>query len=177
MRKIVTYLLLFVFVWQIVGFVGYFEISHAKIKKEIKTLLKNGVPKEELIIYTFDALEMSQLVWRKKNEFDLDGNLFDVVRRKNLENGKTTLECISDKQEKVLFCELGQSISKNLGDDDHQTPVSNWFKLIKLPCLSALEDISVIAFKYEVQIQFDNAYANFFQSISNSIDSPPPQYS
>ena len=163
--------------WQIIGFVGYFEFSHFKLKKEIKSLLKKGVPKGDLVEFTFTASEINNLTWLKKNEFQYQDSLYDVVYKTKHPNGITTFQCISDSQEKVLFARLGQTISNNLGDDDHQTPVSNWFKLIKLPYLSASEDITVVALKYEVQIEFDNAYANFFQSISHSIDSPPPQYS
>lgn len=163
--------------WQIIGFVGYFEFSHFKLKKEIKSLLKKGVPKEELVQFTFSESEIADLTWLKKNEFQFQGSLYDVVRSSKQANGLTVFECISDSQEKVLFARLGQTISNNLGDDDHQTPVSNWFKLIKLPYLSTSEDITVVAYKYEVYIEFDNTYANFFQSISHSIDSPPPQYS
>jgi hypothetical protein len=139
--------------------------------------LKKGVPKEELVQFTFSESEIADLTWLKKNEFQFQGSLYDVVRSSKQANGLTVFECISDSQEKVLFARLGQTISNNLGDDDHQTPVSNWFKLIKLPYLHTLEDITVVAFKYEVQIEFANAYANFFRSISHSIDSPPPQYS
>jgi hypothetical protein len=173
-RKIVTYLLLFLFIWQIVGFVGYFEISHAQIKKEIKTLIKKGVPKDELIIYTFDAKELSQLVWLKKNEFDLDGNLYDVVRRKTMENGKTTLECISDKQEKVLFAKLGQTISKNLGDDKHPSPVSSWMKMLQVPFLIVENNLNDLMMVHEENRQDYFIYSPFRSLISIEITSPPP---
>ncbi len=163
--------------WQIIGFVGYFEFSHFKLKKEIKSLLKKGVPKEELVQFTFSESEIADLTWLKKNEFQFQGSLYDVVRSSKQANGLIVFECISDTQEKVLFARLGQTISNNLGNDDHQTPVSNWFKLIKLPYLSVSTDISLVVFIDKSKIEFDCFYSNFFQSISFSIDSPPPQVS
>ena len=163
--------------WQIIGFVGYFEFSHSKLKKEIKSLLKKGVPKEDLVQFTFSETEINNLIWLKKNEFQFQDSLYDVVYSTKHKNGLITFECITDSQEKVLFARLGQTISNNLGDDDHQTPVSNWFKLIKLPYLSVSTDISLIAFIDNSKIEFNCFYTNFFQSIPFSIDSPPPQVS
>jgi hypothetical protein len=163
--------------WQIIGFVGYFEFSHSKLKKEIKSLLKKGVPKEDLVQFTFSETEINNLTWLKKNEFQFQDSLYDVVYKTKHPNGLTTFQCISDSQEKVLFARLGQTISNNLGDDDHQTPVSNWFKLIKLPYLSVSTDISLVAYIDNSKIEKYSFYTNHFQSISFSIDSPPPQVS
>ena len=163
--------------WQIIGFVGYFEFSHSKLKKEIKSLLKKGVPKEDLVQFTFSETEINNLTWLKKNEFQFQDSLYDVVYKTKHPNGLTTFQCIPDSQEKVLFARLGQTISNNLGDDDHQTPVSNWFKLIKLPYLSVSTDISLVAYIDNSKIEKYSFYTNHFQSISFSIDSPPPQVS
>ena len=159
------------------GFVGYFEFSHSKLKKEIKRLLKKGVPKEELVQFTFTAEEISELTWLKKNEFQFQGNLYDVVYSAKHKNGRTTFECISDSQEKVLYALLGQTISNNMGDDDHQTPVSNWFKLIKLPYLSVSADYFPVVYIDKIKLEYCSIYTNHFQSINFSIDSPPPKVS
>jgi hypothetical protein len=100
-----------------------------------------------------------------------------VVRSTKHKNGLTTFECISDTQEKKLFARLGQTISNNMGDDQHQTPVSNWFKLIKLPYLSCSTDILIGAFIDISEIESYSFYTKNFQSISFSVDSPPPQVS
>lgn len=176
-RKLISYLLFGLMTWQIIGFVGYFEFSHFKLKKEIKSLLKKGVPKEKLVQFTFSESQISNLTWLKKNEFQFQDSLYDVVRTAKTKNGKITFECISDSQEKVLFARLGQTISNNLGNDDHQTPVSNWFKLIKLPYLSVSASVTLVACFNKSRIEHNSFYVNFFQSISFSIDSPPPQVS
>jgi hypothetical protein len=128
--------------------------------------LKKGVPKEELVQFTFSAEEINNLTWLKKNEFQFQGSLYDVLYSTKHKNGLITFECISDSQEKVLFARLGQTISNNMGDDDHQTPVSNWFKLIKLPYLFASKDILIVAFIDNSKIEFNSFYTNLFQSIS-----------
>ena len=133
MKRVFSSFLALIFIWQIVGFVSYFEISHFKLKKEIKTLLKKGVPKEQLVVFEFYDFEIANLIWLKKNEFDLNGDLFDVVRSSELDSGKTRFECISDTQEKVLFASLNQNISSNLSDSHGNSPISSWFKCLNYP--------------------------------------------
>lgn len=134
-RKILAYLLSGLMIWQIIGFVTYFEVSHFQLKKEIKLLLKEGVDKSELVNFTFTQKEIKSLVWVKKNEFVYKDGMFDVVRRKNLENDKIHLECISDKKETILFARLGQTISQNLGNEKHPTPISIWSKFLSAPVI------------------------------------------
>ncbi len=176
-RKLISYLLFGLMVWQIIGFVGYFEFSHFKLKKEIKSLLKKGVPKEELVVFSFSKSEINQLTWLKKNEFEYQDSLYDVVRSTRIQDGKFRFECISDSQEKVLFAQLGQTISNNMGDDHHQTPISNWFKLIKLPLLSNSTLTEVSCEVKTIEKAQLSEYLKFFRSIYSEIDSPPPQFS
>lgn len=177
MRKTIQYILLFIFIWQIVGFVSYFEISHYKLKKEIKLLLKQGVPDDELVFFEFTDAEMSDLIWLKKNEFDLNGNLFDVVRKSKTQDGINHLECISDKQETILFARLNQTISQNLGDENRQTPISNWMKLLKVPSHLSQEKSSILFTFSKQELLNEIPYLNLYSLESSGIVSPPPQFS
>lgn len=176
-RKTVQYILLFLFIWQIVGFVTYFEISHFKLKKEIKLLLKQGVPKDELVYFEFTDVEMNDLVWLKKNEFNLNGDLFDVVRRSKDKNGVNHLECISDKQETVLFARLNQTISQNLGNEKHSTPISNWMKLLKVPADLPQKELRIEFVDKQIESICLMPYLNNYSFESKRIPSPPPQFS
>jgi len=175
-HKLVSNLLLFLFTIQIIGFVGYFEFAHYQLKKEIKSQLKEGLPKDKLAIFDFNTAQMQNLVWLKKNEFDLNGNLYDVVR-KSCKNGITHFECISDKQEKVLYAKLNQNVSSNLVDDNQHKPVSSLFKLIQTPALlsNINVDINIINLKENKKSTFN--YLEHVSIKSNQIVSPPPQIS
>lgn len=174
MRKLVSFGLFILFTWQIIGFVGYFEFSHYHLKKEIKTLLKQGVSEDELVVFEFDEKQLSELIWLKKNEFDLKGNLFDVVRSHRLSNGKMYMQCISDKKETILFAKLGQNIAVNLGDDKHPTPLSNWLKILHFPIIS-LDFAVVTPVLLPENVKKDiYAYLSPYSIKSVRIDSPPP---
>lgn len=142
MRKLISYILVLFMTWQIIGFVGYFEFSYYLLKKDIKKLLKEGVPEDELVYFEFSKKEMNNLIWIKKNEFKLNGNMYDVVRTKPTKD-KFILECVSDTQETILFAKLDQTISKNLGNKKGGGPVSKWLKLLHTPVIVSGYDLSV----------------------------------
>ena len=169
-----SYFLLVLVTWQIIGFVGYFEISHYKLKKEIKGLLKRGVPKDELVVFSFNEMEISQLVWLKKNEFRLGDDLFDVVRRKEMSNGQIRMECISDEQEEVLFSSLQQSISNNLNDESDSNSVLTLFKILSVPAIVPHQP--EIKSNKDFVLNNDQCfeYAEYFESVYPALETPPP---
>ena len=114
-RNLLLYTILVLFFWQIVGFNVGFEIAHSKIKKEVKMLLKNGVSKDERVIFSFTKQDLKGLVWVKKNEFIFKYSYYDVIERR-VEGSKTIFECISDEQETVLFKDLSSIVDSNLSD-------------------------------------------------------------
>lgn len=144
----------------------------------MKLLLKQGVPKSELVVFKFTDKEINDLVWLKKNEFDLHGNLFDVVRSFKLKDGRTYLECISDNQETILFAKLNQGVSMNLGGDKHSTPLSNWMKVLHFPVVIPEKNSLIVDRPLEADInkpQFHYQFADYTTCVS--IDFPPPQIS
>ena len=174
MRKLISYSLFLLVIWQIVGFVGYFEVSHFSLKKEIKSLLKRGVPEDELITFTFNQKELNELKWLKKNEFEFNGNLYDVVKTEKLPGSKWKLACISDKQETLLFANLSQNVASNLGDSKHPTPLFSLMKILHFPLL--VNDYHV---KVNEGFEVDNHGHVFIylphESIKSvRIDTPPP---
>lgn len=175
-RKLLSYCLFFVLAWQIIGFVVYFEFKHYQVKKEIKTVIKKGVPKDELVIFELDEKQMKELIWRKKNEFELKGNLFDVVRKHKMDSGKTYMECISDKQETVLFAKLNQTISINLGDDHHPSSVSNWMKILHFPVMAEFNEIHFQLFSFDLLKSSKFHYLESDSLKSVDILTPPPKH-
>ena len=175
MRKLVSFSLFLLIAWQIIGFVAYFEFTHYQLKKEIKLVLKQGVPKNKLVIFEFDTNQLEELIWLKKNEFNFQGNLFDVVRSHETAEGKTYMECISDTQETQLFKKLSQTVSINLGDDQNPTPLSNWLKTLHFPLNLAFFEIEIPNL-YKTCLPRPNFH--FEGSILHpigEIESPPPE--
>lgn len=140
-------------------------------------MLKQSVPKDELVIFEMTDKEMNNLIWLKKNEFNLHGNLFDVVRAHRTNDNKMYMECISDKKESDLFKNLGQNITNNLADENNSNPISSLTKIIQIPAISESLKIEVYLEKsiLENTVRSFFSYSKNTSSLSKVVDSPPPQ--
>jgi hypothetical protein len=133
MRHISALLLTLVLIWQSLGYFSYFEISKMKISNEVKTYIKNGVPKDQLIPFTFTVQEYQNIQWIKPlKEFKYKQHLYDVVDKKS-ENGQIILSCLSDVKETNLFQNLDQIVSKKLADPNNSSHTFQIFQITHIP--------------------------------------------
>jgi hypothetical protein len=133
MRHISAILLTLVLIWQSLGYFSYFEVSKVKISNEVKTFIKNGVPKDQLVPFIFSIQDYQNLKWKKHlKEFKYKDHLYDVVDKKN-KNGKVILSCLSDIKETNLFHNLDQLVSKKLADQSNSSHSFQIFQLTHIP--------------------------------------------
>jgi len=133
MKKAAVIVFLFVFLFQMVGVFILFKAKQIKIKQAIKTQIKNGVPKSDLTLLTFDASKTSQLKWIDDHEFIYNGDLYDVVETK-LSDNKIGYLCLQDHQETELFKQLnllvGNELCKDKSASSSKTNVLvNWISM------------------------------------------------
>lgn len=83
-----------------------FKVFEMKYSREVKTMIKNGVKEDDLVQFKFHQsiykLNTENFKWMKKNEFMLDGNMYDIVRTE-FKNDSVTFYCIHDFKESKLF--------------------------------------------------------------------------
>lgn len=159
---------------QLIGFTAYFEVSHYLIRKEVKTLIKQGVPEENRIIFTFSSAEIESLQWLKKNEFRLGNRMYDVIQLRRLSNGTTEFQCISDKQEDVLFANLSLTVGRNMGDEHHSTPYTTLFKIIQTPALLSEQPLIVEDLVFTLNsTEFFSYVTPYSEEFKCSLDQPP----
>lgn len=92
----------------------------AKYKREIRKMIKAGVPEDQLVSFVFprDIREktLPEFKWTKSNEFRYKGEMYDIVKEEIL-NDSIVYRCIHDVKESGLFKRwesyLDEYISKN----------------------------------------------------------------
>ena len=175
MQRKYAYFFMTLMIWQLFGFVGYFELSRWQIKKDIKQSIKQGVPISDLTVFTFSTKELDQLTWVEDHEFKFKGRMYDVVSTKN-ERYKTKLYCIHDKQEEKLFVGLGDAVSQKLNKTKSGKVtflISSMALLLKNQLISTNSIQMVFA-----EIMTNNYFvtSNFYTFECSNVDSPPPQH-
>jgi hypothetical protein len=174
MRKQLAAVFLLLIIWQLIGVSSWFELSRRAIRKEIKTQIKAGIPEKDLIQFSFNSTELKKLVWIKKNEFHLNGRLYDVVNRVFHSDGTITLKCIDDLQEKELFAKLGESTADNLGNDQYPSPLYFCVKQLFSPI------VNTVFGGFQLPALFRNSRNHEYYYLSQSYsvfleeESPPP---
>jgi hypothetical protein len=174
-RSLISSILLLLFLWQIGGYLLEFQLESTRIRKEIKKLTKEAVPRNQLVYFQFSDKEIQNLTWTKKNEFKKDVHFYDVVWKKNLANGVVEFQCVSDDQETVLFAKLDQYVSANLANSNPDKPLKNWSKLVFGVYLPSQFDIQPI-FKSSLSAYTENGFY-YKDQLSIGflfIETPPP---
>ncbi len=135
MRKTLASLLIFCVLYQCAGYLFVFEANFLLCRKEMKRAIKAGLDEQELQHFSFTEEEYEQLDWQHKNEFQLNGVLYDVVRTEK-HNGTLELACVNDKQESVLFAHLNEHID-SFSDlqNDGKSSTKVLLKLLKIQAL------------------------------------------
>ena len=176
-KKLIPTILLGIILFQIVGFTIYFNIEKAAIKKQLKTYIKEGVPKTQLKRFEFTPQEFSKLLFtKKKKEFKIKDSYFDIVYSKKLPNGNIFLECVDDKQETILFKNLAENVNYNLSDQKPNSPLKIVFSILQLPFIESQTS-------YEIEINFiSDKQKDFFYYLENKsltkfqVQTPPPNF-
>lgn len=172
MQRKYAYFFTTLMIWQLCGFVGYFELSRWQIKKHIKQTIKKGVPLSDLTVLTFSAKELDKLTWVEDHEFKFNGRMYDVVSRK-YDRNNTKLYCIHDKQEEKLFVGLGDAVSQKLNKTKSGKVLMGWLDGMKYQLVSTNSIQMVFA-----EIMTNNYFvtSNFYTFECSNVDSPPPQH-
>ena len=160
--------------YQFVGFFTFVEIEHFLIRKQIKKAIKLSVPENQLIDFHFTLKESKKLKWLKPHEFELNGRLYDVVR-KTKSRGIWYFHCIDDIQETKLFKKLNSAVAVNLVSSSEQHPVHGWLKLMNEP----MEPLQAFQFTFDIfdknNSQVQKSYLNLYLTRGHSVSTPPPQ--
>lgn len=78
------------------------RIERAKIRREVKHLLMNQTPKDELCFLKFATNEIDQQVnWKHESEFEFNHKMYDIVSSE-INGDSTYYWCWLDKEETAL---------------------------------------------------------------------------
>ena len=175
MKRALIFSLLAFTIWNYIGFYGYFHLEQSKVRKELKKKLKLSYSKEELKVFLFQPSDLKKLKWHKANEFEWNGGLYDIVYSDTLSNHQIQFQCISDKQETVLFAKLNMLVSNDVSNDNHP-PVRLWKVQNVLPLICENIVLKWELFDYsDLNQKVSTPYIFSKKDYKKHLLSPPPQ--
>ena len=157
------------------GYYIVFKATQFAIKKEIKNIIKHGVPDKNLSLIKVsvdDAKKQAEMEWLEDHEFRYQGQMYDVVRSYT-SNDTSYFYCINDKQEEHLFSALDKHIGQHSKKTDaNSSKALNIYKNI-------IRDF-VINTKISIRpvswyLLFSNVQVNIPTWFSKDIPTPPPE--
>lgn len=92
----------------------FLKIQKRNIRKEVKWKMISGIDKDELVLLEFTEDEKKQLKWKHSKEFEFEGEMYDIVDFKTI-NNTTYYWCWWDHEETKLNKELDELVSFILG--------------------------------------------------------------
>lgn len=135
MKRFFALLFLFLYVYNLVGYLAVFSFLQYRIHGEVKRMLKASVPASELILFAFHTAKLENgeypLQWLKKNEFRYRGGMFDIVTSR-VNRDSTYFMCINDIQEERLFKNIGNHVQRHMNDSNDQKNLDAFKDILKM---------------------------------------------
>lgn len=166
MRRLISILLVFTFLFNIGGYYLWYSVIKYGIQKEIGEEIAAGINDEDLTLIVIPDIGKSGITWIKPaKEFRYKGEMYDVVKTKNLP-GKKHFYCINDTKEKQLIAGF---------DKTHNTKKESEKKLKRTFNYSFyLQSFTVTKLVYPIEFTFPTII-NFYLSNAIDIHFPPPK--
>jgi hypothetical protein len=173
-KKAFSFVLLAIFLFNIVGYFVAFKIVQHQVRSEVKTAIKQTLTANQLTVIEIHKTEQIQLIWEEQNkEFYYKGELYDIVKTEK-KTESTTYYCINDEQEEKLFANLEEHVNNYISGNHlskKNSSKKNHPDLIKLYLSNKLSATPEI----KGQTAIFNTYPLFYTSACVEISSPPPE--
>ena len=132
MKKLLSYIVLILFIYNLAGYYIVFKGWQNGIRKQIRYQIRNDIKLLEIEVLTFSKADLLQnkviLEWEKDKEFRFNDNMYDVVSRKETTDS-ITFVCINDRKEKKLIDQFQAHVNQQ--QDNAMSKRPNPFKILE----------------------------------------------
>jgi len=149
-----------------------------EVRKEVKKRINDGLKDDQLVKLTFFKPDINKLLkWTKKDEFDFNGQMYDIVRSWE-SNDSVTYMCWKDDDESIIKQRLNQlselEWNKNTTNKRQSERKTDFYKT--LICPKTDRPTQKLVFNNKSN-QAKIPYAtNVIPSFVRLPHSPPPEY-
>lgn len=133
MKKVVSIFLFFCIVVPSVTTYSWLQYKKYQVKKHVKHQILAGLDQSALVLLKFTNNESSELRWEHDQEFEYNGQMYDVVN--SIEKRDSIYYwCWRDHEETKLINQLKIVVANALGNDqqnkENQNRLLDFFKIL-----------------------------------------------
>lgn len=166
MRKLISILLIFTFLNTIGGYYLWFSAMQYGIQKEMEEEIGGSYADQDLALIIIPDKGESGISWIKPGkEFQYKGEMYDVVKTKNLPE-KKQYYCLNDNKEKLLIANFNKTRKAKKEAEKRLKRVFNYTFF--------LQPFTITKNIYPVKLTFTKI-GSFYRSNTIDIYSPPPR--
>jgi len=176
-KSIILLLMLFLLLFHLEIQVVAFKVFELKYKREVKQLIKDGIPESDLILFVFHKdyriQKTENLEWIKPNEFRYHGEMYDIIREE-IKGDSVYSHCFHDVKESRLFKDMDKYFAKFLQDNpDKENELNIVLNSFSRNYILGMNDpIKTIPY---YDIDYFSLAITYPEEGYSSIPSPPPK--
>ncbi len=175
MKKVVSILLVTVFLLQTLGLYLVFKFKQAEIRCKVNNEIDAELPDERLVLLKFDMHFSDEtgnnLRWTDDNEFIYNGKMFDVLRMEKHGSEGIWFYCLADEKETKLVTDFRRQMNDHMNNDSKTT-----HQLTKTFLFFSNDSLSPETTVFRQFVGLSGLYR--FTVISEKMlpDTPPPEF-
>jgi hypothetical protein len=176
MKKILSILLLGIFLFNTMGYYFVFKVNQSILRCEIRGMINSGFHKEMCILVKIDCPD-SNPNFKKldHHEFSYCGRLYDIVSE-SVKGNTTWYYCINDKQEERLIAGFEKIQNLNLGVGSSGKAKQSQALLYHLITIALIKEPIVLAYPQPLKVVFGYNHLHLLTPLNIPV-SPPPELS
>ncbi|HZH86676.1 MAG TPA: hypothetical protein VFD77_05115 [Brumimicrobium sp.] len=176
MRKRIPILFILALTLPFIGVYGWLKFEKSAVRKSVKHRLMEGIPKDELIQFTFAKQDTSILLdWKHSKEFEYQGEMYDIVKR-YYSDDSVKYDLWWDHEETALNKKLAQLTNSLINQNPQEQSKTNYLAFVnKTMLFEYLRVVLNAPFQKEETLKpFIDKTLNYSSRETEPI-SPPPQ--
>ncbi|WP_123776104.1 hypothetical protein [Brumimicrobium aurantiacum] len=176
MRKRIPILFILALILPFTGIYCWLKFEKTAIQKSVKRQLMQGIPKEELITFSFAKEDTAKLLdWKHEKEFEWQGEMYDIVTR-SYSQDSVSYDLWWDHEETALNRKLARLTNSLINQNPEQQSKNDYLNYVFRTLFSSDDEITLAE-----PLMFDAHSSPYNLSktpvLTRSIEpaSPPPQ--
>ncbi|MFK8039395.1 MAG: hypothetical protein AB8B74_13965 [Crocinitomicaceae bacterium] len=151
-----------------------YALKKSDIRNRVLKEIRSGIAPEQLVHFQFSSTEALQLNWKKSHEFELNGEMYDIVETKKVD-GTVYYSCFHDTKESKLNRQLYKFLSQFISTDKDSNSEGQKTTSIQKVYFNTYPSNEMVSIILSFEPRLAPLYLSIYDSQYVNISCPPPE--